>query len=153
MKKYNAVISLFSVGLGCLILYLSRNFVRITEDNIPGEKFWPEIIAWLFIILGLILFIAETLYISKEKNQKVDLSSASVRKAYLVGGISIIYAILLIYTGFIPATILFIPSIMLIMGERKVIKIILSSLVITTAIYLIFNIIFHSELPVSVFIS
>ena len=152
MKKYNAVISLFSVSLGCLLLYLSRNLVRITEDNIPGEKFWPEIIAWLFIILGLILFITESIYTSKE-SQKVDLSSVSVKKAYLTGSISIIYAILLIYTGFIPATILFISSIMLIMGERKVIKIILSSLVITTTIYLMFNNIFHSELPVSVFIS
>jgi hypothetical protein len=152
MKKYNAVISVLSVGLGCLILYLSRDLVRITEDNIPGEKFWPEIIAWLFIILGLILFITETILASKG-NQKVDLSSISVRKAYLAGAISITYALLLIYIGFIPATILFIPSIMLIMGEKKVIRIILSSLVITIAIYLIFNIIFHSELPVSILIS
>ncbi len=151
MKKYNAVVSFFSVSLGCIILYLSRDFVRITEDNIPGEKFWPEIIAWLFIILGLILFIVESLFISKEKNQKVDLSSAPIQRAYIVAGTSIIYAILLIYAGFIPATILFIPSIMLIMGEKKILKIVLSSLIITIAIYLIFNTIFHSELPVSVF--
>jgi hypothetical protein len=42
---------------------------------------------------------------------------------------------------------------MLIMGEKKILKIVLSSLIITIAIYLIFNTIFHSELPVSVFIS
>lgn len=150
MKKYNAVISFCSVALGALILYLSRDFVRITNDGIPGERFWPEIIAWLFIGLGVILFITETVIISKGKNRDVDLSSLPIRKAYLAGAITLLYGILLIYAGFIIATLVFLPCIMFLMGERKPRRIILSSVCTTMVIYLVFTMLFHSELPTSI---
>lgn len=117
----------------------------------PGEGFWPRLIAVLFIGLGVLLGIL-TVMKKKEPDRIIDLNSSPVRKAYLATGLSIFYGFLLLLAGFFVATVVFVPLIMTLMGEKRPKVIVASAVGISFGIWLVFLVGFKSALPESIFL-
>ena len=150
MRKQNMVVGAASVIFGIGIITLSRNMNMFDESGMPGERFWPWCLAWLFIALGIMQFI-EVYKQRAASDVSVDLSSFPVRKAYGVAGIMGIYAVVLCYAGFIASTLILIPIIMRIMGEKRIGFICLASILIVACIYVAFTMVFNSPLPETMF--
>lgn len=151
MKKYNLVVAAVSVLLGLLIIYLSRNLAGWDDNGVPGENYWPSIIAYLFVGLGLLQFLEVWLSPHKNKDKTVDLGSAAVRKAYQAAAVSVIYGGLLAAAGFVLATLAFVPTMNALMGERRLWAAALLAIGVVGVIYVFFSLVFNTMLPTSVF--
>lgn len=152
MRKFNILIGAFSVLLGLMILYLSRDMSMFDEYGVPGERFWPYGLAWLFIGLGVLQWIEVVVHRVNIMDTLVDLTSVSVRRAYCVAIVMALYGILLNYAGFIVASLILTPVIMWMMGERRIWFLALITFVIVAVIYVSFTMIFNSPLPISEFL-
>lgn len=150
MRKQNIVVGAVSVIVGLGIIVLSRDMHLFDESGMLGERFWPYCLAWLFIGLGVL----QLINVYKQRaavDISVDLSSAPVRKAYWVAGLMGVYAIALCYGGFIASSLILIPIVMRIMGEKRPSFLGVCSVLIVVCIYISFTMIFNSPLPESVF--
>ncbi|MBK5143667.1 tripartite tricarboxylate transporter TctB family protein [Budviciaceae bacterium BWR-B9] len=152
MRKLNILVGLLSVLLGGVIMYLSRDMSMFDQYGVPGERFWPYGLAWLFIGLGVLQWIEVAVQRAKTAGVSVDLTSLPVRRAYVLAIVMVLYGVLLNYTGFIVASLLLSPVVMWMMGERRAWFLALISVVIVATIYVSFTLIFNSPLPVSEFL-
>lgn len=152
MKKYNLVVAAVSVLLGLLIIYLSRNLAGWDDNGVPGENYWPSIIAYLFVGLGILQFLEVLLNPQKNADRTVDLGSPVVRKAYLAAVVSVIYGGLLAAAGFVLATLAFVPTMNLMMGERRLWASLLLAAGVVGVIYVFFTLVFNTTLPTSLFL-
>lgn len=152
MRKLNILVGLLSVLLGGAIMYLSREMSMFDQYGVPGERFWPYGLAWLFIGLGVLQWIEVAVQRVKTAGVSVDLTSLPVRRAYVLAIVMVLYGVLLNYTGFIVASLLLSPVVMWMMGERRAWFLALISVVIVATIYVSFTLIFNSPLPVSEFL-
>ncbi|MCL2895257.1 tripartite tricarboxylate transporter TctB family protein [Brenneria tiliae] len=150
MRKLNILIGFMSVGMGGLILLLSKDMSMFDEYGVPGERFWPYGLAWLFIGLGILQW-AVVIKDRLSTDKPVDLSSKFIRLTYVLSAIAVVYGIALYWAGFILSAIIFIPITMLFMNERRIGYIALSTFLIVAAVYLSFTYLFNSPLPTSVF--
>lgn len=152
MRKMNILVGAFSVLFGLLILYLSKDMSMFDEYGVPGERFWPYGLAWLFIGLGVLQWIEVAVRRLSLVDATVDLGSISVRRAYLVAVVLALYGVLLNYAGFIIASVVLIPVLMWMMGERRPGFIAVMTVAIVAVIYVSFTLIFNSPLPISEFL-
>ena len=150
MRKYNIVVAFGAALFGVLIMYFGRDLSGF-EDGVPGESYWPSIIAWLFILLGALQLMEVIFSKGTHAEKKVDLSSKPVRMAYLSALVSGIYGGLLLAVGFVIASLVFVPSMMALMGERKPWVAALVSVGVVGTIYVFFALVFNTTLPSSVF--
>lgn len=153
MRTQNIFVGMFSLVLGIAIIFFSRDMPMFDENGILGERFWPYCLAWLFIGLGVIQWISTYLQLTNAtaENEKADLSSFPVRKAYGVTVLMVIYAVALCYAGFIASSLILIPAIMWVMGERRPLFIAVTTALIVLCIYVSFEVVFNSPLPESIF--
>ncbi len=147
MRQSNVIVAALSVLLGLAILWLARDLTHFDENGVPGEAFWPSVIAWLFIALGVVQGIEVAFVPSANAGRTVDLHSLPVRIAFLGAIVAIGYAVLLAYVGFIAATVVFIPALMLLMGARNPLQISLTTVGVIAVIWVFFVLIFNNELP------
>lgn len=150
MRKYNIVVAFGAALFGLLIMYFGRDLSGFA-DGVPGENYWPSIIAWLFILLGALQLLEVVFFKDAKAEKKVDLSSKPVRMAYLSAAVSGIYGCLLLVVGFVVASLVFVPSMMALMGERKVWVAAIVSVAVVGTIYVFFALVFNTTLPSSVF--
>lgn len=151
MRTQNFFVGMFSLVLGIAIIFFSRNMPMFDENGILGERFWPYCLAWIFIGLGVLQWISDYFKLAASEKEKADLSSYPVRKAYGVTVLMVIYAIALCYAGFIVSSLILIPAIMWIMGERRPLFIVITTALIVLCIYVSFEVVFNSPLPESIF--
>lgn len=153
MNKINTIIGIISIAFGLLIIYLSRDMSMFDEYGVPGERFWPFGLALLFIFLGVLQCL--NVIIDKIKHvtqQTVDLTSVAVTRSYLLGGLIVLYAIGLYFLGFIISSLIVIPIIMWVMNERRIKMLALASVGIVSAVYVFFDMVFNSSLPIPIFL-
>lgn len=147
MRQANVVVAILSVLLGATILWLASDLTHFDENGVPGEAFWPSAIAWLFIVLGVVQGAEVAFARSVHAGRTVDLHSMPVRVAFLGAAVAFAFAVLLAYFGFIAATAVFIPTLMLLMGARSPIQISLTTVGVIAVVWVFFVIIFNNELP------
>lgn len=150
MRRCNVVVALASILLGCLVLYLSAGLSGYDEHGVPGENYWPGIIAWLFIGLGALQFVELVVASKLNAERHVDLQSTAVRMAYASAIISALYGALLLFVGFVGATLTFIPAMMTLMGERNPWVSAVVAVAVVGTIYVFFALVFNTTLPTSI---
>jgi putative tricarboxylic transport membrane protein len=152
MQKSNIVVGGITVLFGLLILYLSRDMSMYDEYGVPGERFWPFGLACLFIGLGVLQWLE--VMIQRRKGQpdvSVSLFSVPMQRAYLAAVVMLGYGVLLYFAGFIIASLILVALVMWMMGENRPISMALTSLAVVASIYLFFEVMFNSPLPISIF--
>lgn len=133
---------LFSVGL--IIFNIYCFFLVGAESPAPtptelGAAFWPRIIIVLMVGL-LISNIVSTIKQNKGKEkEKIDIVGFFKSKLFL--GMILIAAMTLVmpYIGFVASCFLFLSAYGVLLGERKIVKLLVFSLIITFILYAIFQ--------------
>lgn len=151
MRKYNTMISIVLIAVGAMGIYMAMNFeARGGNVGDPGAAFWPIMLCCGLIVTSALLLV-QTMIESKKaagpEEPLIDYRSAGVHCVFFIFGIMIGYAILLYYFGFVIATLAFVVSTMLAMGERRPLWLGLTTVGITGFIYVLFALIMNVVLP------
>jgi len=151
MRRYNLVIAVLSIAMGGTVFWFSRTLTLYNAQGVPGEAFWPHLIAGLFIGLGLLQIVEVVAVPAVNAGRTVALWSPAVRRGYLGGLLAVIAAVIMTVFGFVPAIVLFIPAVMLVMGERRPLVIGATTVATTGVIWFFFVDVFNITLPTAVF--
>lgn len=139
MFNADVVFSIVSIGIAIWYYVESLNFPP-GIGNVPGPAFYPHLLFYVWIILAVLLFI------SGIKNKKVyfaySLNNNKVKRALFAIGLTLLYLLLWGKGTFILNTTIYLGMIMFIMGEN-ILKIIVSSLIISLFVYYVFNNLFN----------
>ena len=103
-----------------------------------GAAFWPRII----LVLMIILLIINIISLRKNKEaiiEKINFATFFKSKLFIGMIIIAIMTIIMPYTGFITACFLFLASYGLLLGETRIKRLIIFSLVITLFLYIVFQ--------------
>lgn len=107
-----------------------------------GAAFWPRIILALMIIL-LVVNTINVIKKMKSENGKIAIHidfKGFIKSKLFVGMILVAtMAIIMQYIGFIPSCFLFLSSYGYLLGEKRIPKLLLFSIVITFVLYIIFQ--------------
>ena len=118
MKKYNVLVAAVSILFGLAIFWFSRGLSTMSSDGVPGEAFWPHMIAWLLIGLGILQLIEVFAFPAINAGREVILGAPGNLWAYLTAAVAFGFATLMAWAGFVIAGVIMMPIIMVIMGER-----------------------------------
>ncbi|WP_176084030.1 tripartite tricarboxylate transporter TctB family protein [Martelella sp. HB161492] len=147
MRKYNILVALFAVVFGLAIFWFSRNLTTANADGVPGEAFWPHLIAWLLIGLGVLQVIEVVAFPAINAARDVQFATPGHLWAYLSAFIAICAAALMVWAGFVIAALILMPLIMIIMGEKRPLVVGLTTVVAVGVIWFFFVHIFNITLP------
>lgn len=161
MKKYPIIEPILIVLFGIAVIVISSQIQTVVTSIAIGPDFMPRLIGVIFVILGLAL-VPEAL-----KKQKAAAAEAAVPSEphqltyremmqkymhFIIWGLALIYALLMKSLGFLVDSILFmfVSMFLLTIREKKRnwIAIILVSIIVPTAVYIIFRQKFYLMLPI-----
>jgi len=141
--------------IGAFLMILSFAFYALTyqfpEQTLAfSPKIFPRFVGvCLFIISSVLVIqgITEVRRGSQEEKPKPTLDKAFLIRLFLGILIGYAYTRLLPITGYVVATPPFIAGIMLIFNEKRWLKIVATSIITTSLLYILFRIIFRVPLP------
>jgi len=148
MRKWNIGLAAFFILLASSIFYNTREYAVSYGDD-PGAAYWPRILAVILTILSIAMAVQSMLN-KNEKDGKaspINFKAPEMKRVYAMLVIFILFAVLLYFGGFVIASLLFIPAVMFVLGERKAVKIVLASIILTGVVYFFFTILLRITLP------
>lgn len=146
MKKYNIGISAVIAILAGILFYATKGFPEIVQ-KVPGAGFWPRILAVVLLILSVALLLESLFSDQVKKEDPIRFRDPRMKKVYLALGMLALYMLILVYGGFIISSLLLVPALMYLLGERRVKMLIIVSLALTGTIYLFFTLLLRITLP------
>lgn len=144
MKKWNIGLAAFFIVLATSIFINTQKYAISTGDD-PGAAFWPRALAIILVILSVIMVIQSML--KESQPSPINFKAPEMKNIYAMLVIFLLFAILLYFGGFVLASLLFIPAVMLVLGERRTIHIVLTSVILTGAVYFFFTVLLRITLP------
>ena len=152
MPKKDIVLGVISTGFGAWVYYIASSLKK-------KAAFWPKIVAWGIIILGLIILIQGIMNLVKskkaggvqpeEKKQKTDAAQEKGKylKVTAIIGLLIVFYFVFQYVSYILATIILMIGTSVILGYRNW-KVLIPTAVITAVLlYAAFSQVFHVHFP------
>ena len=116
----------------------------------PGSAIWPRCLAVLLAVLSVGMVIEGFVGKAYRNNNEAPHQSSRVpemKGVYWMLLIFAVYCVVLRFGGFILASVIFIPSVMWVLGERKWLRAILVGIIATAAIYALFKFGLRVRLP------
>ncbi|MDD3657086.1 MAG: tripartite tricarboxylate transporter TctB family protein [Atribacterota bacterium] len=155
--KSDVTIGILVSFLGIMVLFFSQRIISgITKFDVLTPHFFPTIIAICLIVFGLGLSISNIINyykknqsISNIKKEKERVDYFQVLKVILL---TIVYIFFIELFGFILTTIIVLGLLMYLFGERKLIDIVIVSIVTTSLFYYFFVRLFNIALPTKIFL-
>ena len=148
MKKFDYIISAVAFCFGLVIFYVTRNVEKFYNGT-PGSAFFPRIIAVAMFVVAAALAVNTFLKRSTYKKGEVIFNFGSVGTqrvlwmflAIILAGIS------MYFFGFISTSLWFTAAVIFIMEERRPLVLVVSAILLTLVIYVIFTIGLQMYLP------
>jgi CDP-diglyceride synthetase len=134
-------LGILSVALLVVIFALSASFPKPHEGQL-GAAIFPRIIALLLAIVGIYISYQA---IRRKSSAKVDINSTE--KVFLSFLILLLYGLFLKKVGFVILTPVFIAVLLVLMKFSNIMINILTSILTTAGIYIIFKILLSVPLP------
>lgn len=151
MNKCNYIISTIFIVLGGAISFVSLHYgTGIDSTGTPGPGFWPFLLGSLMIILAIVLLMS-SLRQKEAEAEQVELNTADTKRVYATMLIIVAFCFLLYFLGFYLAILVFIPSIMYLLQVRKILTIVLTTIITVGAIHLIFSVLLNVSFPMLIF--
>lgn len=149
MKKSNIVISFVFILLGILVLLNVSTYPTISVGNekLLGPAFFPGLLAMILIVLSILLIL--TNYKSTEQRSTGLFDSYSI-KAYITMLGLVVYILLLNVVGFLIMTPILLFALIRFYGVKEYPKLVITSLLITVFIYIVFKILLAVPLPLGI---
>ncbi|MBS3977901.1 MAG: tripartite tricarboxylate transporter TctB family protein [Syntrophomonadaceae bacterium] len=147
----NALTGIISIILGTFYYFMSMQIPVVTIGDLVGPRLFPQIVAAIAVISGVLLLLGEI--ISKNKKKQKILWDFQERKDVYIRIVltvvaGLIYGFLLVPLGYILSTILFMSMIMLIInGTRRIFESISFCLAFSIITYVAFAMLLNIGLP------
>jgi hypothetical protein len=142
LKKENTVLGIIFMVLSVYYGYLTSQLQFRKAAQGMGPDSMPYIFAAALFVLSIFLIIEGYVKNTAAAN-KNPLGLKMILRVVLLFGIIAAYILAVIYVSFVVATPLFI-AVLLYLGEsRKPVEIILTSVLVTAGVYILFNLIFQ----------
>lgn len=153
MKKNFRIVREVWLGLGLSLFSLF--FLRQCDGLNQRTAQYPKIMLTILLLLSAALLL-QGLYYSFQPEQyqrRYGKSNKSIQwnvvtQPLFVFGASIVYLCLFYFTNFFLATAIFVPLLMWIFGERRVMPILLTTIGLELFVYLVFVQLLHVYFPV-----
>jgi len=146
MMGSDTYIGLISIGVGIFIWYLAANLPIVPVYGDVGPAFFPKIISVGFFMVGSSLIILNVLKknIEPKKEEIADTDNNQIRKphiaqALLFIGLTIAYLISWEYCSFIWSTAIYLFFSSMLFGNRRLLSMVLFSVVTSLALYIVFR--------------
>ena len=141
--------------IGAFLMILSFAFYALTyqfpEQTLAfSPKIFPRFVGVCLFIISSVLVIQGITAVrrgSQEEKPKPTIDKTFLIRLFLGILIGYAYTRLLPITGYVVATPPFIAGIMLIFNEKRWLKIVATSIITTSLLYILFRIIFRVPLP------
>jgi len=138
------------VYIGILFALLSVFFLWESMNMHPGAGLFPRVIFTLFLILSIVvagLGVRKTFHPALCTKDDFLLSFRVVKSPLLVFATIVLYVVLLNVWGFYISTSIFLPLFLLLFGERRIVRIVLTTIGTNLIIYLLFVRLLNVVLP------
>jgi hypothetical protein len=134
--------------LGVIVFFLTADLPKVTRGIGPGD--YPRVAAMGLILFGLIMSGLNAFKLGRkgEKTASKFPKGALIRVAILVGW-SMLYIIVMPYTGFVLSTPVYLFGGMLYFGLKKYRLGVITSLAVTLVIFFLFRYSFQIMLPIA----
>lgn len=142
LKKENTVIGIIFMVLSVYYGYLTSQLQFRKAAQGMGPDSMPYIFAAALFVLSIFLIIEGYVKNSAAAN-KNPLGLKMILRVVLLFGIIAAYILTVIYVSFVVATPLFIAVLLYVGESRKPVEIILTSVLVTAGVYILFNLIFQ----------
>ncbi|MFQ5842451.1 MAG: tripartite tricarboxylate transporter TctB family protein [Thermodesulfobacteriota bacterium] len=146
MKRANRFISIILIVFTGYYAYL---ITRLPVRNLPhtlGGDFMPWLLTVCLLFLSISLLL-KSLFYKSEEERIATTSLKEVMGVLSLLAIIIAYIEVMIYFGYVLITPFFIAAMMLMSGSRRPMEIIIFSVGISLAVYVLFYRFFHVPLP------
>lgn len=137
MKKGNIITAVVCIVMAVYVILTAMTYPG-AKHGVPGPGMFPIIISSLMILSSISLIIT-SLKMKPEENVSIDISSEGSKRVYIVMAMLIAYFILFKYVGFIITTTVLLSVLIRWFSKKNIVFCIVISIVITMAVYLIFN--------------
>ena len=153
MKKWNIGAAAIFFAISVFVFISTAEYAHPIGANTigqdPGSAIWPRCLAVLLAVLsvGMVIegFVGKAYRNSNEV--PINVKSPEMKGVYWMLLIFAVYCVVLRFGGFILASVIFIPSVMCVLGERKCLHAILVGIIATAAIYALFKFGLRVRLP------
>jgi len=146
MKVHDIVGGLAGIGISSYVLIRGA---KMPVDHIMklGPSFFPSVLAVVLIGFSAALVLQGALSKKPSDFDPIDFRSFGIWRVLLALLAAVAYAVLLKPLGFIPVTILFILSLMLLLGSRRPLDLVLTPLLATLGVWFVFERLLAISLP------
>jgi len=159
MSKSDHVANLVVVGLGIFVVYHSYYYLKLGILIAPGAGFLPFLCGLALVALAVIWRLQTTLLKPRPKAgpARHPMTAASEAesvpqpvsrvKLVLAFAITVVYAVLFERIGFFLATVVFMLTWQVVVERQRWLKAIVITVLCSAAMYALFRLLLHVELP------
>jgi hypothetical protein len=135
-SKAERILGVFFFVFGAvLLLFIIPSQIAYVQGAYPQPRFFPQVIACLFMILGVALFVGGWRKKGSANQETYSFQWKELRLVLLTLGIVALYVLLLNWIPYIPATIIVLAVLIILYGQRNKFKIIGVSILLPIIIY------------------
>jgi hypothetical protein len=137
----------------CILLFTGTMYYQTTQfvynDSIVsvGPDYWPQLILGGMLILGVILLVDVIKRKGKMKGKEEEAPKPYPQNLYIVLGLALVYTFAMNYLGFAISTLLLMIALMWVLKVRKIKTIMLTSVLTTTFMVVLFPKIMMVPMP------
>jgi putative tricarboxylic transport membrane protein len=149
----NIIAGLVIIALSIFFYLLSMRFSAVKGYQQMGDAFWPQLV--LLVLMGLaVLLILQSVWKGKKGSKKKASPQETPDRPALLKtmGLMVLYVLCIPYLGFLVSTFLALVALSYLMGDRKKSRMVLFSLSMTAATYLVFALLIYTALPRGIWI-
>jgi hypothetical protein len=160
MSKSQSIANLITIALGIFVSYHSYHSLKLGILITPGAGFLPFLCGIALIVLGIVWRLqnlppkAPSPTIESDGTPKATACEAeptslpgSGWKMYLAFAVTVIYSILFERIGFFLATLVFMLGWQVVVERERWLKAVIITALCTVAMYSLFRLLLHVELP------
>lgn len=148
-NREDGIVGVVSVLLGIFVIIYSATFHETTSMDPAGPGAVPIILAWCILIIGVIhiggAYFAPR--VKEDKKAKWAKEFEEAKPILRITLICIIYIFIIEYVGYLIATPLLIIGIMYSIKVRNIKNLLLTSVITTVVLFLIFGIVLKVRFP------
>lgn len=143
MKKADILVSLILVPICLYVFYESGRWPK--QALIGAPTLIPLGVSACLLLAAGLLFVQALR--GKSNDLETPLAGANRRRVLLIGLLTGAYTAVVSYAGFLITTFIYLLLFGLVVGERRLPRLLLFAVLVPVAIYLIFSTVFNVPLP------
>jgi len=143
MKKADILVSLILVPICTYVFYESARWPK--EALIGAPTLIPRGVSTCLLLAGGLLLVQALR--GKSNELEAPLVGANRRRVLLIGLLTGVYAAVVAYAGFLISTFIYLLLFGLVVGERRLPRLLLFAVLVPVVIYLVFSTFFNVPLP------